>query len=499
MSLLSLILPLQRRYPPSPLISLTAQQATESPTPRFMMTESAPSSSVCSLSSSRRLPNGQQPRKLRDSCIHCANSKVKCNKEKPICGRCVRRRLPCEYKVSRRTGRTSRGIPQLVGSGPAGRTTGTLTISPAIHPANTGGNTASNVLPSNPITRGSPQTPLLTPITPIPTSEPSPEHCVPQSPDFWRSFLSPSAFSADVGDLSSLITTPTDVGNLFGLFGSVMGSPLCDTCDTDSLSAQAMGGSVSATETLLPMPALSDPKSVDTSNTTFNPVKTCLTTVLDVFRNVFANTPMPCKNAAGQRVPGSNPTVESVLSENREAIHTLSIVMDCPCSHNGYILSIISLAVLKAMDWYSAAARGQISAPDDTREWGQDIPMHTGGPKWSLPFDEELSRSPDPVRSCSIEGSQNRLAAQLVLSELHRVQRLVNILASRLENIRLRTCFSPASSFGSNSTDNVIETPLLAAKRILPLSGSTLTQLEDDLRQRLRAVSSETIEILRRT
>ncbi|KAL4995330.1 aflatoxin regulatory protein-domain-containing protein [Aspergillus recurvatus] len=463
-----------------------------------MMTESVLSSSVCSLSSSRRLPNGQQPRKLRDSCIHCANSKVKCNKEKPICGRCVRRRLPCEYKVSRRTGRTSRSIAQLLGSGSTGKATETLTISPAIHPASTDGNAISGgVLPSNPLTSGSSQTSLLTPITPIPTSEASPENCIPESPDLWRSFLSPCAFNADVGDLSSLITMPPDVANLFG---SVMGSPLFDTCDIDSLSAQAMGESVSVTEhPLLPTPALSDPKSVDTSDTISNNAKSCLTTALDVFRDVFADTPTPCKNAAGQQAPGSTPTIESVVSENREAIDTLSTVMDCPCSHDGYILSVVSLAVLKVMGSYIAAARGQIPALDETRGCRQDISMHTDRARQSLSFDEELPRSPCPVGIYSIEGrNENRMAAQLVLSQLHRVQRLVNVLASRLESIRLGTCLSPASTLGPNSTDNIIENPLLTARRILPLSGSTYSQLEDDLRKRLRAISSETIEILRR-
>ncbi|KAL4984863.1 aflatoxin regulatory protein-domain-containing protein [Aspergillus falconensis] len=290
---------------------------------------------------------------------------------------------------------------------------------------------------------------------------------------------------------------PPDVGNLFE---SVMGSPLFDTCDIDSLSAQAMAESVARTaHPLLPTPAISDPISVDTSDTISNHAKSCLTTVLDVFRDVFVNAPTPCKNAAGQQAPGSTPTIQSVVTDNREAIDTLSAIMDCPCSHDGYILPVVSLAVLKVMGSYIAAARGQIPAPDDTREWGKDTSMHTGRAKQPFFFDEELPRSPCPTGIYSIEGrNQNRMAAQLVLSELHRVQRLVNVLASRLENIRLRRCLSPASTFGSNSTNNIIENPLIAARRILPLSSSTFSQLEDDLRKRLRAISSETIEILRR-
>ncbi|KAJ5148681.1 hypothetical protein N7448_000259 [Penicillium atrosanguineum] len=46
-----------------------------------------------------------KPGKLKDSCDMCSSSKVKCNKEKPVCGRCRKLGYPCFYSPARRIGR----------------------------------------------------------------------------------------------------------------------------------------------------------------------------------------------------------------------------------------------------------------------------------------------------------------------------------------------------------------------------------------------------------
>lgn len=51
---------------------------------------------------SRRSPRSQ---KLKDTCDMCSASKVRCNKEKPICGRCDKLGYPCFYSPTRRMGR----------------------------------------------------------------------------------------------------------------------------------------------------------------------------------------------------------------------------------------------------------------------------------------------------------------------------------------------------------------------------------------------------------
>jgi hypothetical protein len=76
------------------------------------------------------------------------------------------------------------------------------------------------------------------------------------------------------------------------------------------------------------------------------------------------------------------------------------------------------------------------------------------------------------------------MRAQLVLSELHRVQRLVELLSKRLENVRQRT----DATSGTESTGIFEDT----------ISASIFVQLEADLRRRLLAVSKETMDILGR-
>lgn len=459
------------------------------------MTDSAASESTSSQASPHRIPNGQQPRKLRDSCIHCANSKVKCNKEKPICSRCARRRLDCEYKVSRRTGRTSRAVNQLSGIAAATRTTGTST-SPALQPANIGTGTASSVLSSTVATSGPSQNSLLTHIATIPVIHHSPEHCISQTPDLWRSLLSPSAFNTDVGDFSSLIPMADDVGDIFA---SDMPSPQFDNCTIDSIPTQGIGGSASVTEhQLFPTPELSDIRSTAPCDASTNHLVCCLSIILDIIKGLFPNAPTACKHPGGRQGPGRARTIDSVISQNKQIIDTINAVLDCPCSHDGYVISIVSLAVFKVMGWYIAAARDKTFTSSDGMEWGHDPVTFTERSDFSA-SDERVLCSPVMAGGYCIDSkNQNRMAAQLVLSELHRVQQLVNVLSSRLESIRLTTCLASDSTFGSTSSAEALENSLFAAIPTSPLSGATFSQLEEDLRKRLRAISSETIEILRR-
>ncbi|KAI0509075.1 hypothetical protein F5B22DRAFT_370383 [Xylaria bambusicola] len=44
--------------------------------------------------------------KLRDSCLNCAKSKLRCGREKPACARCMRLGKSCDYVPCRRPGRT---------------------------------------------------------------------------------------------------------------------------------------------------------------------------------------------------------------------------------------------------------------------------------------------------------------------------------------------------------------------------------------------------------
>jgi hypothetical protein len=107
-----------------------------------------------------------------------------------------------------------------------------------------------------------------------------------------------------------------------------------------------------------------------------------------------------------------------------------------------------------------------------------------------------MLRAPATVGNYCVAGQhqqQGRMAAQRVLSELHRVQRLVTALSERLESVRVRAAGFSGVGFGLGSGVGTV-----GAARTPPFSVPTLCLLEEDLRKRLRVLSSETIDVLRR-
>ncbi|KAL4924614.1 Zn(II)2Cys6 transcription factor [Aspergillus undulatus] len=405
--------------------------------------------------------SGPQLRKLRDSCIHCAASKVKCNKEKPVCSRCVRRRLECEYKVSRRAGRTSQGLNQTSGLEAVQEPLTIFDTSPAFQPSDFSLGQTPNILSARQDPFGSAQTSVLTPMTAKGFHDSSTEPSITQTSDPWRSFLSPNSFIGDVSDLTSFSPIAADVDDIFA---SVMPSTHFRTCNIDTMARRTESNFSAPDNSLIATPACSDAKSMQPDTKTTDHPTSCLLTVLEILKN-FPSASTACNSPGGQPKRSAG-TLETVVSENKRIINTINSVLDCPCSYDGYVISIASLAVFKIMGRYAAAVRTRIAAMEDSMVWERDAQCHTDR-AGHAPFEGHVMRPPALVGEYFIDsGNQNRMAAQLVLSELHQVQRLVNVLASRLERIRL--------------------------------SRSAFLQLDDDLRKRLRSVSSEMIELLRR-
>lgn len=181
----------------------------------------------------------------------------------------------------------------------------------------------------------------------------------------------------------------------------------------------------------------------DGSSLLANTVGGCLTTALGMLARLFPSAGAECIMSSAGQTAGSSQlrTTESVVSENREVVESLTRLLDCPCTQDEYTLSIISLAVFRALDSYAAATSAGTYRVDG--------------------------------------GDQGPATAQRVLGELPRVHHLVNILSERIEGVRLRRGTMVRSS--SHSSVPMFE------------------QLEQDLRKRLQAVSSETIELLRCT
>ncbi len=385
--------------------------------------------------------------------------------------------------------------------------------------------------------------------------------------DLWSSIFSPSTLMIDSAGLSPPLTTiGTDVGDLFGM--DHLHSPMVIDCP-EELSSTATA--IADPDHPLATPELfgdmdlsvSDPDFTSAAHThasTFDwtlpngssgssgnsTPACCFAIALDLLNRLFPNAALGCAlpgDTAGSPDIASSPaaaqtqarTIDSVVSENKQILESLTTLLDCPCSQDEYLISIMTLIALKVMGWYSAAAaddplltlltRTPPSASRSTSPAARrpssssaSSSVLTVSPGSAAPLAEQVLRAPATVGNYCVAGQhQTRMAAQLVLSELHRVQRLVNALARRLEGVRVRTAAlggrsassvslaSAGMGMGSVSGNASVSGAgsdsggeMVGKGRAAPVSEQTFCLLEEDLRKRLRVLSRETIDVLRR-
>jgi hypothetical protein len=221
---------------------------------------------------------------------------------------------------------------------------------------------------------------------------------------------------------------------------------------------------------------------------------------------LFPNARVGCDRPGSHDGPNKLCTIESVIADNKQILDTVQTVLECRCAEDEYVATLVSLIVFKVMGWYVAVARDRSSDParDDGFGWGSgDMSGHHSRRPSVSSFEEQVLHLPTVVGSYCVDGHhQSRMAAQLVLSELYRVQRLVTLVSRRLEALRHRSAGQNITGSSSSSSNSVPDYGgdqlMLTGSPAAPLSSTTLAHLEEDLRKRLRAVSSETIDILRR-
>lgn len=219
----------------------------------------------------------------------------------------------------------------------------------------------------------------------------------------------------------------------------------------------------------------------------------CLLRALALLKQLFVNASTACTCSRRQNYDNSVyqlPTIQSIIVENKRAIEAVDNILKCPCSQDGYLLSIISLIVFKVLGWYTAAAR-EPPATDGSRGPSKS---RSDSERHSPCYSEQVVHSPTVVGSHSIDGEdQGRMAAQLVLGELHRVQQLINLLSQRLKGHGVHNVGVDTPNSAADGQD-----PLPEGENTSPFSATMLDQLEADLRKRLRALSLEIINMLRR-
>ena len=187
------------------------------------------------------------------------------------------------------------------------------------------------------------------------------------------------------------------------------------------------------------------------------------------------------------------PTIQTVIAKNEHTIEAVSNMLQCSCSQDGYLLATISLIVFKVLAWYAAAARRRPSGDEEKDNKNNDSVQSLGkSHSRNLSHSEQVLQDPAIIGSYCLAGEDSaRMAAQLVLSELHRAQRLVNQLSAKLK-------MQAAKDSGVEDKANSADCENSDFQTTLPFSAVMLDRLEVDLRKRLRALSLEIAEGLRR-
>ncbi|KAK4139504.1 uncharacterized protein C8A04DRAFT_15806 [Dichotomopilus funicola] len=480
-----------------------------------------------------------EPTKFRDSCNACAVSKIKCTRTKPVCGRCTKRGYHCEYVPTRRAGRKHHPRPPRQPSVvDANGDNGDNSNSEGCNNNNNSNRNSSSssvqssiqVLIPTPTTSSDPTT--ITAASTAATTASSQQFSLSldlpmTDPDGTIAYPSPSnAFSDGTSSSTPTVLFPASLGN-----------------DDDDLLVSQMSFSMPETPKFSPG-QLSYGHARDGANSAkANPASLDENNMVDPSLRDYPVLPLPdlalstvlrnnteLEDPDGQKLPedprtetDTLPTIQRVIAENKHTLEAVQDMLQCAClddnndGSSNYLLAVISLVVFKVLAWYRAAAvDGQ--APDDPADGSllgnNNAPPNghvgsgvkkgaTTSRRRSSCYTERVLHSPAVINidgyrldaSDDVDGtsSRPRMAAQLVFSELHRVQRLVNVLAGRLGSLSRDSRDRNRNSF-CTSGGGISDMPSTFASA----SPAWFGNLEQDVRERLRALSLEIVEMLRR-
>jgi hypothetical protein len=388
-----------------------------------------------------------EPVKMRTSCHSCAFSKLKCSGDKPICARCAKRGLPCEYVAAKRGGRKPNQRPSAADQ----------------H--------VFEVLKQQDAPRVPPQAVMYTktpsqqpsgnnaPLSPTPSAA-RPEGSL--SPFAFHNMPSGMLSCFDPGFSSSSTLTDSDLSDYFPFpedldmlaadllptdFDTNTGSydfdalmnpiyPIEDnTCDLFADFVQATGQDIQHAPNH-DFRNQQQPRSQ-------KPQHSCLLRALELLKQ---HSPSSC-----QEMSSKVPTLTAVIAQNGATIEAVGAMLECSCSKDGYQLVVMSLIVFKVLSWYAAAARKEANNHNSSH---QTTPLNKVG-------DEDAMRT----------------AAQLVLIESHRVRRLIEQASTKLK-----------AKAEAEEPEN---------ENALPFSPAMYNQLDSALMTQLRSLSLDMIDRLK--
>lgn len=420
--------------------------------------------------------------KLRNSCKACAASKLKCSQWKPSCARCLKRHLPCEYVVAKRGGRKPKGW---FSGGEAAQNARTPAWFVQSFPQ--AGWTTLPPLDSSPSPKA---------IDVPSTQQRTPSLIPPESPDVIENLFGPlsesdglfnplaqSTFTSDIDFRESSDFFTSDSNS----FGSEDFFPL--DIDPGSHSASEMQSTVFSYVPVLSQTgqtssdgAFGDEESSSTDRKEcVSALQVCFAQALGLMKQLS--------------VPVTEGTIQGVIARNELAIEALDSMLQCSCSRDGYLLAIMGLLLSKLLDRYTLMARSTLSSSDNGAEGGGHGASPTAcSTTQEIPPSQNTAGIPKTNNASKyrLEGADSsRMAAQLIMGELHRLKRLVDKLSITLKSVELEN-----ERDGAGAADDVSNKD--CGDVMQNMTPPFPSDLHVKLDRKLRALSTGLIQTLRR-
>jgi hypothetical protein len=451
--------------------------------------------------------------KLRDSCQACSISKVKCSKEKTTCSRCAKRGTRCEYFVTKRPGRKQEGRS-------GDKTSNALKESQTVFERSTAQdlpnvNSASQLQDSNwPLSGmsvsswpdiGSPHLLQAFPQQTTPHSSssifsgllsPASSSISCTIPDFTTEFDDtlgfPLTFSKSPS-LNNLIRTQLSPKSSETVIkeGSVSSSTTASINHEDTLSifgTSNLDRQYSSTlDDCSPTPSLTYQERQSSFGVHgFDSSCSCPIRAVDILGLYFSTSMNGAISSQEQSNDTKSHNVQKVILQNKQTLEALTGMLHCSCSQESNLIVIMALILSRVLNYYKSAAHSSSS----TYATGWFTPsLHSVD---SIHLLEQTPPFTTLGKYSARDEKSTRMTAQLVLSELHRVQRFLSQFSQKIK------AFKPdrdlASLMGTSNQPDVL---LFDEKAFSLFSYSTLDQIGPQLHKRLELISTEIINKLR--
>ncbi|KAJ6192824.1 hypothetical protein J3E72DRAFT_202457 [Bipolaris maydis] len=409
----------------------------------------------------------QQQRAFRESCQNCADSKVRCSKNKPTCARCARRGTPCVYQQSRRAGRKLTSVGQAKQARRAAMNAlsdvsssytwevdienNDMQLSPPR--SDTTPNTTPNttVSPTG-LNDGQAISESLSPLDPFPDSSGSTEWC---SNEIFKALCTQSVplmcgddadFALHMSqDLTSLNDGFLDLGDLgrgslpVDLGSEFLGLPL---------SWPGTAGDTHATGY--------EPEDISSPRPTCT--KNCTAVISRLFPELFCSFGSRCERS---QVQGQS--LVNTIASNESMSEAMSSILECECSQDVHVLFVVGLCTSKVMSSYLKTMR-------------RECLKHAQRAGNSY-ITNNHQRSAQDVQDG--DAKVEMMVAHMILGGLHRIQPLLARLSDRLKQTEPEGDFANDYAGPGGLTGNELRNPF---------PRSMLQQLEHGLEAHLRYV-----------